>query len=302
LDFVDGRFVSISDDINFEQALWNRAAYGVSTCSNHVERIHRTCNGATKLLRHPLRKLKTVIEVIETRFDNAFRNPHKEAKSMLAYIQNQASKFDLSKRKFNQSRCQISHCEWSAIYSNRFEIPNFPCIHNCIDVELVFLAHSAFAEFVPEERIIERQFNGSCIFRTRNKVNRVRQTEPEMANQFEHINNAATIEDTSPFFNSSTAYLYELTKEIITGLQLQEGVFYNIFSKISMEWSLFLEGEGKREDDIEMKSEFKYAQWAKYLHIPNPKRIRAQITFDHLISVLDLSEDYEEEDVEEEFT
>jgi hypothetical protein len=297
-EFAEGNFYPPYDNLNFKQALWNRSPYGVTTCSNHVERIHRTCNTATKLLKDPLCKLKKLIEIIELRFEHAFANPNKQAKSMLTYLQHKATKLDFPKRSFGQrDSCNIAHCNWSLIYSNRFQIPNFPCIHTCRNIQVVFENHIPFTEFIPEDRLVELAYNGACRFRTRKKGISASPMPSMQKEQSEHLENTATIEETSPSFNSTTAYLYELTNEIIRIHELWSMDFYNLFAKLSMDWSLYLRRKHKTEDDLEIRSEFKYRKWSEYS--PKSGNSYKPVELEIVQTDVIVSEEYEEEEISE---
>jgi hypothetical protein len=52
------------DNPTFQHALWERQASGVSTCSNHVERIHRTCNETINAGTRLVPRLRKLFEVI----------------------------------------------------------------------------------------------------------------------------------------------------------------------------------------------------------------------------------------------
>jgi hypothetical protein len=62
--FLNEKFEMVSEDHNFPQALWIRGADGVSTCSNHSERINRTCNAKTKSLQNITDFLYQIIDII----------------------------------------------------------------------------------------------------------------------------------------------------------------------------------------------------------------------------------------------
>jgi hypothetical protein len=298
LNLSDGEFTPKMDPIDFTQALWNRAGFGVSTCSNHIERMHRTCNAATKLLKDPLQKLKAIILQIDLRFENAFSNPHKQAKATLVQMQKKAAKLNIPKGAIAvDNLCFHPYCNWSSVYSNRFQIRNFPCIHTCLEeTRLTFDPNLYFIEVVPEEKIIEREYNGNCIFRTRPAVLHDTPIFNDEDDQMEYFQNAATIEETSPLFTSSTKYLYELAHEIIKVHNLLSIDFFNVFSKLAMDWSLFLQKEHQDEDNVEVRSKFKYKKWLEYKPIPNNDTAFSMSCNDHNT----ITRNEEEEDVSNE--
>ena len=59
-----------------DQSLWMRAKDHVSTCSNHLESIHKQANAATRDCRAFRTKLKAVLEILTQRRVNACQRPN----------------------------------------------------------------------------------------------------------------------------------------------------------------------------------------------------------------------------------
>jgi hypothetical protein len=131
------------------QAMWTRNNYGVSTCSNHVERLHRQLNAAIKGLRNFARRLAIVIATLSQRFESASRFTHRQARKTLVML----SKYTGERA----AECE-QQCGWGAVYSARFGFRGFPCKHMfCLDPETVkwpdpptlAINHSLYAHQIP---------------------------------------------------------------------------------------------------------------------------------------------------------
>ena len=55
---------------NHKNGLWVRSPFGVSTCSNHIERLHRTLNKATKGIRPKVNRLNQIFLKLTKYYDN----------------------------------------------------------------------------------------------------------------------------------------------------------------------------------------------------------------------------------------
>jgi hypothetical protein len=77
LRFENEKFQAASDDHNFSQALWVRGVLGVSTCSNHSERINRTCNAKTKKLQSISERLSQIFNVILQKLSTTLESPNR---------------------------------------------------------------------------------------------------------------------------------------------------------------------------------------------------------------------------------
>ena len=124
---LDNKLVAVDDH---QHGIWHRMEYGISTCSNHIERLHRTLNEAVSEMRSIYRKLDAVLSKLFDYFNNFSTNSRNQAIKLL-------NKFKKKKKKHNFNNCnECPHqCGWSNIYSNRFGIPNFPCIHTALSFQ-----------------------------------------------------------------------------------------------------------------------------------------------------------------------
>ena len=118
-----------NDIIDHKNGLWRRAPYGISSCSNHIERLHRTLNEATAGSYSITKKHSIVISEITKYYSNyseKSRNQVKKTVKKLIERANNSKNSDIERKTCS--------CGWSEIYSCRFGIPNFPCIHTILSV------------------------------------------------------------------------------------------------------------------------------------------------------------------------
>jgi hypothetical protein len=131
----DGHCVSEAEDPFEAGALWGeRGAMGVAACTNHVEGLHGRLNAATANVRSVARRLKSVVEVLCQKAKQFQADAHRSAKRTLAQLVAEAQ----------QRGCNFTECEcgWSSVYSHRFGIDGFPCVHTCQQHPVDFAAHT----------------------------------------------------------------------------------------------------------------------------------------------------------------
>ena len=111
LEFSNG-IITQSNTTDFQNALWNRSLLGISTCSNHIERLHRTLNEKTSGKRSIIERLFICINEINNYYINFEKNSRKQAKSLLNKLIKKAKK-----NKYDFKKCPFD-CHWGEIYSN----------------------------------------------------------------------------------------------------------------------------------------------------------------------------------------
>ena len=118
---------------NHRHGLWNRSMLGISTCSNHVERLHRTLNEKTNHSQSILTRLSIVFNEIHQYYFNFEENSRRQ--SILLY-----KKFlkNANKKNYEENQTCPFDCNWGQIYSDRFGIANFPCKHTVLGVSIDF--------------------------------------------------------------------------------------------------------------------------------------------------------------------
>jgi hypothetical protein len=122
--------VSIVTPDPFEsQALWGtRGDDGVSTCSNHIEGLHGRLNHSVAARRvlalH--RRFQCIVDhlTIKTQETRLFmlRSPRRKWDELVRLAKEQ---------KQNPERKECD-CGWGRVYSQRFGIPEFPCVHTIL--------------------------------------------------------------------------------------------------------------------------------------------------------------------------
>ena len=132
LKIVDN-LIETKYDIDHMNGLWHRQKLGISTCSNHIERLHRTMNEKISPNQSINQRILIVINELRKHYDNFSENSCKQAK----YLFNKFKENAIKKHYSNCLTCPYN-CEWSEIYSNRFGIKNFPCKHIVLSKEIEF--------------------------------------------------------------------------------------------------------------------------------------------------------------------
>jgi hypothetical protein len=106
------------------QALWGeRGQLGVATCTNHVEGLHGRLNHATSDLRHPLRKLATVTDILKTSAGKWERKIRKSQQTALKKLSRESQK-----QKTRYDVCPFDSCDKGEIMSRRHAMVA-SCVH-----------------------------------------------------------------------------------------------------------------------------------------------------------------------------
>jgi hypothetical protein len=102
------------------QAMWTRNGCGASTCSNHVERLHRELNKVLRDCESLPHRFAEVYKFLETRVRKTAWFRHQQAQRKLKEMASEEGQIALV--------C-LCGCGWSPIYSARFGVEGFPCRH-----------------------------------------------------------------------------------------------------------------------------------------------------------------------------
>jgi hypothetical protein len=111
--------------LDHRHGLWHRCEMGVSTTTGHQERLHETFNSVTKDCHLFHLRLQNVVDEIMKLYETFTEKCGRQAKSTLKYLKDEARKRGLP----GTAKCTVQGCGWSRIFSYRFGIENFPCIH-----------------------------------------------------------------------------------------------------------------------------------------------------------------------------
>ena len=128
----DGHVFS-NENINYQHALWNREEFGISTCSNHIERLHRSLNEKVEPKHSISSWLLTVMYHITSLQQSFSSNSRKQAKSLISEMKHYAQ---------NHGQCNeiCPHaCNWNIIYFHGFNINGFPCKHTVLTSSINFV-------------------------------------------------------------------------------------------------------------------------------------------------------------------
>ena len=110
-----------------KNGIWNRAFYGVSTCSNHIERLHRTLNQKTSNIK----KIHLRFNIVISELFNYYNTFEERSRDQANYSLNKFRKYSQKHCCSVQNICP-HNCGWGLIYSYRFGISNFPCKHTAL--------------------------------------------------------------------------------------------------------------------------------------------------------------------------
>jgi hypothetical protein len=122
-----GLVISGPSDPFRAEAIWgDRAAAGVSTCSNHVEGLHSRLNAATGGIRLPHRRMKEIVDALTAKAaefrSEALRSPRRKFNELREAAR--AARLDPTRDSCN--------CGWGGIYTARFALARFPCVHTVL--------------------------------------------------------------------------------------------------------------------------------------------------------------------------
>jgi hypothetical protein len=110
------------DGTPYIHGIWSRSRWGVSTCSNHAERFHRTVNKRTAGLSSLLHRLSRILDAINEKFDRYLSGCRRQLKFVLRQLK---ARHASPVKSCLAPRC----CAFRAMMMARFELTSFPCKH-----------------------------------------------------------------------------------------------------------------------------------------------------------------------------
>jgi hypothetical protein len=134
---------------SLHQNLWNRCDEGISTCSNHAERINRVCNQNTKNVQRLISRISTVLKIIDDKSRTSIQSPNRQAKEMLAFLTKRSEQLDLP----SLDECNFPRCNWGEIYTRRYNIAKFPCLHTVKTTNVNFTSLRCLTPFATQSKI-----------------------------------------------------------------------------------------------------------------------------------------------------
>jgi hypothetical protein len=122
----------LSRSLSFDECLWKRSESHVTSCSNHIERLHRTIKDKISTNMPMMKKVVIAINELTQRFIRALTNPGSQALKFYSKLKKRAIDQNLPKT----NTCTHPNCNWSYIFSQRFGITGYPCIHTVQSIEI----------------------------------------------------------------------------------------------------------------------------------------------------------------------
>jgi hypothetical protein len=170
-------------------ALWLRATQGIATCSNHLERLHRTLNGAVSKMQLFSRRFNTVITTILEWPKKFSTRQHRQEKEVLKQIKANVVAHNIVQTE----ECHNSLCGWSNFYSNLFGVANFPCVHT-LAFKIPLFTEIEFPSYFTESNSIEicnippnTDNRGSVIIIAPKKTNQIELLSPYSGSIFDFL-------------------------------------------------------------------------------------------------------------------
>jgi hypothetical protein len=235
--YTDNMLELKGETANHDQALWIRSPFGCSTCSNHAERFHKSCNSRTRGIRSIIIRIFKIIELINEKF--ASYNPTNRSAAE-RFLDELKKKADLHNIK-SSDICAHEDCHWGEIYSNLHGCPGFPCIHTAKKVNVTFppLPEIPVSDYPCRIIICDKNFKPiDCPLDTNrisfdtDEANDDELIEPED----EEIDDLESIAIPSDDAQTFSGFIKEITAEVLKLHRLPKRVFQDIAMELSMIW------------------------------------------------------------------
>jgi hypothetical protein len=265
-DFHDSYFIPQDQfNISYPQALWSRKEKGISTCSNHVERLHRTINAKTKRINDRVTCIGEILKVIDDRFKSAAKFNGRQGKEKFKSLQKLAEQLNLPPI----DDCPVAGCGWSEIYSKRFGVNNFPCIHMVKKATLNTPEKKSFSNFTEKSICDVKLFEHRWTYRGYKKnqdisssEETVEQTDEENVSDETIMENENESNEEFPFMLASNEkFLWKLTKEVMKIRKLKKQFFQSKLIELSIEWGRKVSNMEGNIDEETLRAEFSYEKW-----------------------------------------
>jgi hypothetical protein len=243
------------DSADFAQAIWNRKDFRASTCSNHSERINRTCNKRTGTLTKPVRRLERVFEVLDDKFKSVQSKPNKQSKEKLKSLQKKAAELHLP----DIAECPVENCEWHDIYSKRFGVDGFPCLHEALSrklEEMVFPAIRPLYDSTDSSSVKVRTTDSEWPFRSYGES-----TALFSLSQSEEQGETNLNPTTIPISHEIQKFLIQLCHEILILRRIPQEMFTSTLMDLTAIWTKFKKEGLFNAVDIELLASFRAQIW-----------------------------------------
>jgi hypothetical protein len=88
-------YVGLQSHCWANQSLWMGATFGVATCSNHAEGLHRAINKSVSDYRLPIRRLAELIACVDAKYQNALRFTHRQGVKLVQKLRSEPASMNL---------------------------------------------------------------------------------------------------------------------------------------------------------------------------------------------------------------
>jgi hypothetical protein len=227
---------------NHDHAIWIRSPFGCSTCSNHAERFHASCNLRTRGIRSLIIRIFKVIELINEKFTSYNSTNRSAAQRFLDELRKKASTHSIQSADI----CQHEDCRWSEFYSNLHGCPGFPCIHTAKKANVTFPP-------LPE---IPTSNNPLNIINS----DEVNEQELSEDNDEDDVSETESIAVSSGEVDTFPGFIKELAAEILQLRRLPKRAFQDISLELSMLWGTEY-GTAPEEVGEEERAKFRIVCW-----------------------------------------
>lgn len=136
----------ITENINydFRMSLWNRSKYGVPTCTNHIERLHRALNNDTINQKSTLSRLQKSLERLYLTTKNYKKNNNKMINRLINDVKIHQEHYIRDNEEEAKMICEDSFCDKGEFIRNLIGCDKFPCIHVKFSKEDILYNYQAF--------------------------------------------------------------------------------------------------------------------------------------------------------------
>jgi hypothetical protein len=241
-----------NDPNHLYQNLWNRCDEGISTCSNHAERINRVCNKDTKYIQRFISKLAAVLKIIDDKCKTTISTPNRQGMEMLTFLAKRADELNLPVL----DQCNHPGCQWGEIYSKRYNVNNFPCLHTAKSANVVFPPLPPLNPFITIPEIHINYSNSSWEFRDQYKP---KAKNVEAFEQSETVQSETIISSLGP----SGGFLYQVAREIMLLKEYDNKELLATLIQVSIEWGKYLAGKAIDETNTKQRAKFRTWIWQK---------------------------------------
>jgi hypothetical protein len=246
LTITEDKYIEITT-LDHHNALGKRAELGIATCSNHLERLHRTLNDAVSEFQIFIRRFSTVVNVILDWPITFTKNQHRQEKLVITNLQKKAADKNITPSE----TCNSPRCGLSQFYSSLFGIPNFPCVHT-VTTQSPLFSEILFPPFFTS--------GNQIILTAGNQENNQSQRRASISQNQQ--NETEANEENS---GSDMAFLLDTASELML---INSKKFKNkwfSFATVIQQWTMYTEGEieisDQSDDDEEITDAYSRAEF-----------------------------------------